>query len=45
MTTNDYIGATLAIVIALLMLGAYIYSFRPSNKEQFDNCGNIPLEE
>lgn len=45
MTTTDYIGTIIAIIIAVLMLGAYIYAFRPGNKDKFDKSKTIPLDE
>jgi cytochrome c oxidase cbb3-type subunit 4 len=41
MTLTDWVGTILAIVIALLMFGAYFYAFRPANKEKFKNYENL----
>jgi cytochrome c oxidase cbb3-type subunit 4 len=45
MTTNDWIGTILTIVIFLLMVGAYFYVFRPKNREKLEAMKHIPFEE
>lgn len=45
MTIVDYFGAILAIIIFLLLSGAYYYAFSPKNKEKFDKMRNFVNEE
>jgi cytochrome c oxidase cbb3-type subunit 4 len=45
MTTNDWIGAILTVVIALLMILAYFHVFRPKNRERLESRRFIPFEE
>ena len=45
MTTNDWIGAILTVVIFLLMIVAYFYVFRPKNREKLESKRFIPFEE
>jgi cytochrome c oxidase cbb3-type subunit 4 len=45
MTTNDWIGVILTIVIALLMIAAYFHVFRPKNREKLESRRFIPFEE
>ncbi len=44
MTTNDWIGTILTVVIFLLMVGLYVYVLRPKNREKFESQRFIPLE-
>jgi cytochrome c oxidase cbb3-type subunit 4 len=45
MTTNDWIGTILTVVIFLLMVGVYVYVFRPKNREKLESRRFIPLDE
>ena len=45
MTLVDKIGATLAIIIFILMVGAYFYAFRPKNKKKFEELSNFVNKE
>ena len=45
MTTNDWIGTILAIVLAVLMFSAYFYAFRPANKKKFENYSDMVNDE
>ncbi len=45
MTLVDTIGATLAIVIFVLMVVAYFYAFRPKNKQKFEDLRNFVNNE
>jgi len=45
MTTNDWIGTILSIVIFLLMLVAYFQVFRPKNRERLEARKHIPFDE
>ncbi len=41
MTLVDKIGATLAVVVFVLLAGAYFYAYRPKNKQQFEDLSNF----
>ncbi|MCH9745097.1 MAG: cbb3-type cytochrome c oxidase subunit 3 [Proteobacteria bacterium] len=41
MTLVDKIGAVTAVVIFALLAGAYFYSFRPKNKQKFEDLRNF----
>jgi len=45
MTTNDWIGTILTVVIFLLMVVAYFQVFRPKNRERLEARKYIPFEE
>ena len=45
MTTNDWIGTILTVVIFLLMVGLYVYVLRPKNREKFESKKFIPLDD
>ena len=45
MTTNDWIGLILTVVVFLLMLGLYVYVLRPKNKEKLESKRFIPLDD
>lgn len=45
MTAVDYIGITLAIVLAILMAYAYFYAFRPKNKKLFESMNDFVNKE
>jgi len=45
MTTNDWIGTILTVVVFLLMVGMYVYVLRPKNREQFESRRFIPLDD
>lgn len=45
MTSNDYVGATLSVILAILIFTAYVHAFRPGNKDKFKKYGNIPNDE
>lgn len=45
MTTNDWIGTILTVVIFLLMIVAYVQVFRPKNREKLESKRFIPFEE
>jgi cytochrome c oxidase cbb3-type subunit 4 len=45
MTTNDWIGVILTVVVFLLMVGLYVYVLRPKNREQFESKRFIPMED
>jgi cytochrome c oxidase cbb3-type subunit 4 len=45
MTTNDWIGTILTVVIFLLMVGLYVYVLRPKNRDKFEANRFIPLND
>ena len=45
MTTNDWIGLTLTVVIFLAMVVAYFQVFRPKNREKLEQMKHIPFED
>ncbi len=44
MTTSDWIGTILTVVIFLLMLGVYLYALRPKNRDSLESRKYIPLD-
>ncbi len=45
MTTNDWIGTILTVVIFLAMVVAYFQVFRPKNRDKLEQMKHIPFEE
>ena len=45
MTTNDWIGTILTVVIFLLMVVAYFQVFRPKNRDRLEARKYIPFDE
>lgn len=45
MTTTDWVGTILTVVIFLLMVGLYVYVLRPKNREKFESKKFIPLDD
>lgn len=45
MTTNDWIGLTVTVVVFLLMIVAYFQVFRPKNRDRLESKKHIPFEE
>lgn len=45
MTTNDWIGAILTVVIFLLMVVAYFQVFRPKNRDKLESQKHLPFED
>ncbi|HIB28425.1 MAG TPA: cbb3-type cytochrome c oxidase subunit 3 [Candidatus Thioglobus sp.] len=41
MTLVDKIGAATAVVVFVLLAGAYFYAYRPKNKQQFEDLRNF----
>ena len=33
------------VVVAILLLGIFVYAYSGSRKKQFDECARIPLED
>lgn len=45
MTTNDWIGTILTVVVFLLMVGLYVYALRPKNRDKLEANRFIPLDD
>ena len=45
MTTNDWIGTILTVVVFLLMVGLYVYVLRPKNRDRLEAHRHIPMAE
>lgn len=45
MTLVDKVGATLAVIISILMVISYFYAFRNKNKEKFEEMRNFVNRE
>lgn len=44
MTTSDWVGTILTVVIFLLMLGVYLYVLSPKNRDSLEARRFIPLD-
>ena len=45
MTTTDWVGTILTVVIFLLMVGLYVYVLRPKNRDRFEANKYIPMDD
>ena len=45
MTTTDWVGTILTVVIFLLMLGVYIYALHPKNRDSLESRKYIPIDD
>jgi cytochrome c oxidase cbb3-type subunit 4 len=45
MTTNDWIGLILTVVVFFLMVGLYFYALRPKNRDKLEKNKFIPMDE
>jgi len=45
MTGSDWVGLTMNVVVLLLMIAAYIYAFRPGNKEALEAHRDFVLND
>ena len=45
MTTSDWIGMILTVVVFLLMVALYVYVLRPKNREKLESQRFIPMDE
>ena len=45
MTTNDWVGTILTVIIFLLMVGLYVYVLRPKKRDHFESKKYIPLDD
>ena len=45
MTTTDWVGTILTVVVFLLMVGLYVYVLRPKNRERLERFKNIPVDD
>ena len=45
MTTNDWIGLIVTVVVFLLMVGLYFYALRPKNRDKLEKNRYIPMDD
>ncbi len=45
MTTHDWVGTILTIVVFVLMIIVYVYALRPKNREKLESQKHIPLDD
>jgi len=45
MTTSDWIGLIVTVVIFILMIVAYFYVLRPGSKERLEKHKNIVMDD
>jgi len=45
MTVNDWIGVTMTVVVFIMMIWAYVYTFHPKNRDRLEAQRYIPFEE
>jgi len=45
MTSADWVGTILTVVIFLLMVGLYVYVLNPRNRDKLESQRNIPMDE
>ena len=45
MTLNDWIGTSVTVIIFLLMVGAYLYTFKKGNRERLEAHRFIIMNE
>ncbi len=45
MTTNDWVGLIVTVVIFFLMLGMYVWVLRPKNRDKLEAHKHIVLDE
>ena len=45
MTTSDWVGTILTVVIFLLMVGLYVIVLRPKNRDKLEQQKYIPMDD
>lgn len=45
MTTNDWIGLAATVIIFILMIVAYVYVFKPGNREKLESHRHIIMDD
>ena len=45
MTTSDWVGTILTVVIFLLMVGLYVIVLRPKNRDKLEQQKYIPVDD
>lgn len=45
MTTSDWVGLTMTVIVFLSMMAAYIYVLHPKNAKRLNSYGEIPLND
>jgi cbb3-type cytochrome oxidase subunit 3 len=45
MTTSDWVGTILTVVVFFLLVIVYVYALRPKNREKLESKKYIPLDD
>ncbi|VAX01336.1 hypothetical protein MNBD_GAMMA20-1904 [hydrothermal vent metagenome] len=45
LTSNDWVGLIMTVVVFFLMIAIYVYALHPSNREKLEAQRFIPLDE
>ena len=45
MTTSDWVGMSITVVVFLLMVALYVYVLRPKNRDKLESHRNIPMDD
>lgn len=45
MTTSDWIGTIMTVVVFFLMVGLYVYVLHPKNRDYYESQKDIPLDD
>jgi cytochrome c oxidase cbb3-type subunit 4 len=45
MTSQDWVGTILTVVVSLLMVGLYFYALRPRNRDRLEAQRFIPFDD
>jgi cytochrome c oxidase cbb3-type subunit 4 len=45
MTTTDWVGTIITVVVFLLMVGLYVHVLRPKNRDKYESKKFIPLDD
>jgi len=45
MTSSDWVGLIMTVVVFFLMIALYVYALHPSNREKLEAQRFIPLDE
>lgn len=45
MTTSDWVGTIITVVVFLLMVGLYVYVLSPKNRDKLEEKKYIPMDD
>jgi cbb3-type cytochrome oxidase subunit 3 len=45
MTTSDWVGLIITVVVFFLMIGLYVYVLRPKNRDRLEANRFIPMDD